>query len=278
MKIFIAALALMSSSAVFAWGATGHRVVGEIATRFLDISVLVKANKLLAGQSLARVSTWPDEIKSDPTSYQQTYNWHYTTWEADAQEHNESDETGASGLLLSSITEQLAVLSDVAASDEKKAYALKFVVHLIGDVHMPLHVGDGTDQGGNLCMVTYMKKTYTLHSLWDEGMIDFTNLSFTELARFVSEGKTVADIRAIRKGTIIDWAFESKNIAATIYPPEVIPSASAAAGRTYCKKEVLPAEMPKLSFEYAYKYYPVVEKRLYEAGVRLAFVLNEYLK
>lgn len=278
MKTFIAALALTASSAVFAWGNTGHRVVGEVATRFLDIDVAVKAHKILKGQSLAHVSTWPDEIKSDPTTYQHTYSWHYTTWQTDVHDHGEAEENTTTGFLLKSINEQLAVLRDPKATDDQKAFALKFVVHLIGDLHMPLHVGNGTDQGGNFCKVTYMGKPYNLHSLWDEGMIEFTNLSFTELARFVSAGKTLEEVKTARNGSMVDWARESKNIVPTIYPADVIPSTDQMSVRTYCKKEVLPEEMPKLSYEYAYKFLPIVEKRLYEAGVRLALLLNQNLK
>lgn len=278
MKTFIAALALMSSSAVFAWGTTGHRVVGEVATRFLDIKVLVKANKLLGGQSLARVATWPDEIKSDPTTYQHTFNWHYTTWETSDHDHSQHEETSTTGLLLKSINDLSAVLRDPAATDEQKAFALKFIVHLVGDIHMPLHVGNGTDQGGNFCKVTYMGKNYNLHALWDEGLIDFTKLSYTELAKFISEGKTADEVRAIKNSSVIDWALESKKIVPTIYPADVAASTDLMSIKNYCKKEVTQEEMPKLSFEYAYKHLPIIEKRLYEAGVRLAVLLNQNLK
>lgn len=278
MKTFISALMLTASSAVFAWGNTGHRVVGQIAERFLETDVAVKAYKILKGQSLAHVSTWPDEIKSEPTTFQHTYIWHYTTWQTEDHDHGEGEESATTGTLLKSINEQLAVLRDPEATDEKKAFSLKFIVHLIGDIHMPLHVGNGTDQGGGFCKVTYMGKPYNLHSLWDEGMIDFTNLSFTELAKFVSEGKTLEDVKSARSGSIVDWARESKNIVPTLYPADVIPSPDQMSIRTYCKKEVLPEEMPKLSYEYAYKFLPVVEKRLYEAGVRLGMLLNENLK
>ena len=216
MKIFIVALALLSSNSVFAWGNNGHRVVGEIATRFLDVDVLVKAHKILKGQSLAQVSTWPDEIKSDPATYQYTFNWHYTTWQTEDHDHSENEETTSTGFLLKSINDQLAVLRDPKASDDQKAFSLKFVVHLIGDIHMPLHVGNGTDQGGNFCKVTYMGQPTNLHALWDEGMIDFLKLSFTELAKFVSEGKSVDDFSVIRSGTVVDWALESKNIVPTL--------------------------------------------------------------
>lgn len=278
MKTFIAALTLMSSSAVFAWGNTGHRVVGEVATRFLEIEVRVKAHKILKGESLARVSTWPDEIKSEPTTYSHTYNWHYTTWQTDDHDHSEHEESATTGLLLKSINDQTAVLRDPKASDEQKAFALRFLVHLIGDIHQPLHVGNGTDQGGNWCKVTFHNKAYNLHALWDEGMIDFTNLSYTELAKFVSEGRTIEDIKLARTGTVVDWARESKEIVPTLYPANVVQSPEPMSIRTYCQKEVKPEEMPKLAYEYSYRFMPIIEKRLYLAGVRLAQILNQNLK
>jgi hypothetical protein len=278
MKTFIAALALLSSGSVLAWGNTGHRVVGEVAAKFLDPHVGYRAHQILKGESLARASTWPDEIKSEPANYSHTYSWHYTTWAQDDHEHSEHEETSSTGLLLTAINQQLAVLSDPKESDDKKAFALRFIVHLIGDVHMPLHVGGGLDQGGNLCKVSYMGRPYSLHSLWDEGMIDFTNLSFTELTRFITEGRSVAEISSIQSGTVVDWAEESKNIVATLYPENVMAPQDPISTRTYCGREVSPEAVPKLSYQYAYQFMPIVEQRLFEAGVRLAMLLNENLK
>lgn len=279
MKTFIAALALMSSGAVFAWGATGHRAVGEIASRFLDVKAGLRAHEILKGMSLAQASTWPDEIKSDPATYSNTFNWHYTTWQTDDHDHSEHDENASTGFLLKAINEQTAVLADPNASDEKKAFALKFVVHLVGDIHMPLHVGNGTDQGGNFCKVQFHGKVVNLHALWDEAMIDFTNLSFTELARFTYERRSLDEIRKAANGSIVDWALESKKIVPGMYPAEVSPTTEPVGTlRTYCKKDVKPEEMPKLAYDYSYKFMPVVEQRIFEAGVRLAKLLNENLK
>lgn len=278
MKTFIAALALMSSSAVFAWGATGHRVVGEVATKFLEVETIGKLNRILKGQSLARISTWPDEIKSEPATYQHTFNWHYTTWQTDVHSHGAENENSSTGFLMTSVEAQTAVLRNPNATDSEKEFALKFIVHLIGDAHMPLHVGNGTDQGGNYCKVTYMGKAFNLHALWDEGMIDFTNLSFTELARFVSQGRTLSEIKDAKNGVLGDWVRESKNLVPTLYPAQVATSTQPISTLTYCEKDA-PAEIqPKLSYEYAYKHLPVIETRLFQAGVRLAKVLNENLK
>jgi hypothetical protein len=276
MKTFLASIILLSSGAVFAWGSTGHRVVGEVASRYLDVSVKLKVHKILKGQSLARVSTWPDEIKSDPASYQYTFNWHYTTWHSEDSEHSESEETASTGFLLKSISEQLSILKDSQSSEEQKSFALKFLVHLVGDLHMPLHVGNGTDQGGNLCQVSYMGKATNLHALWDEGLIDFSKLSYLELAKFVSEGRPLEEMKVARSGGILDWALESKLLVLTLYPADGLTSKDALSSRSYCKKEVHPNEIPKLSYEYAYRFMPVIEKRLFFAGVRLALLLNQH--
>ena len=278
MKHIFILVCLLFSQSVLAWGPTGHRVVGEIATQYLNPKTLKKVESILDGQSLARVSTWSDEIKSDPENYQYTFNWHYTTWSTNDDQHSEHEENPSTGFLLKSIREQLDVLKDRKSSSDKKAFAIKFIVHLIGDLHMPLHVGTGSDQGGNLCKVSFMGRVTNLHSLWDEGMISFTALSFTELARFITEDKTKDDIKHARLGEVLTWAEESKKIVPTLYPAEVVMTSAPLSMKTYCKKDVLAEEMPHLSYEYSYRFMPILNQRLFEAGVRLAKILNENLR
>lgn len=274
MKAFIVSALFISTSA-FAWGPTGHRAVGEIAEKFMNPSALLKARNILKGNSLARAATWPDEIRSEPARYSQTYPWHFTDWADDAHDH---DETNSSGKLMTAIETQLAVLKDPNAASEAKEFALKFIVHLIGDLHQPLHVGNGLDAGGNFCKVTFMGKAMNLHALWDEGMIDFTNLSFTEIAKFVTAGKTVEQVTAARSGTPIDWARESKELRGKVYPANVTEPTAPMSIKAYCQKEVPADQIPKLSYEYSYQFMPIVEERLYLSGVRLAMLLNEALK
>ncbi len=277
MKTFILALSLVSTQA-FAWGPTGHRVVGEVANKFLTPDTVGKVHRILKGEGLARVSTWPDDIKSEPATYSHTFNWHYTTWADEAHDHSAEREDANGGFLLKEINENLSVLKDPKATEEKKAFSLKFIVHLIGDLHMPLHVGGGNDQGGNFCKVTFHGKSTNLHQLWDEGMIDFTNLSFTELARFVSEGRKLTDIQSWKSGDILSWAQESKTIRATLYPEDVTASAAPVSVKKYCLKDAPVEDIPKLGYEYSYKFMPVVEQRLYQAGLRLALLLNQNLQ
>jgi hypothetical protein len=276
MKTLLLALTLLSTNA-FAWGPTGHRVVGAVAEKSLDPKVALKVFEILDGQTLSRVSNWSDEIKSEPETYSYTYNWHFTDWKEEDHVH---DETNSSGKLLTSIKEQLAVLKDPQAAKEKKAFALKFVVHLIGDLHMPLHVGNGLDQGGNKCRVLFHNQQTNLHALWDEGMLEFTKLSFSEMANYVSQGRTREQVAAWRSGDVVEWALESKVLRSKIYPTEVTAPSAVMSVKQYCRSDIkVPTEdMPKLAFEYSYKFVPVMEERLFQAGIRLAMVLNETLK
>ena len=276
MKTLLLALSLTSLNA-FAWGPTGHRVVGAVAERYLEPAIAVKIQKILEGQTLSRVSNWSDEIKSEPETYSHTYNWHYTDWKDEDHQH---DETNSSGKLMTAIKEQMAILKDEKSTLESKNFALKFIVHLVGDLHQPLHVGNGLDQGGNKCRVTFHKKEMNLHQLWDEAMIDFTNLSYSELANYVSQGRTKEEYQSWKKGTPLDWALESKVLRGKIYPADVNPSEKPLTLKQYCRSDIVVAseDMPKLSYEYSYKFVPVVEKRLYQAGLRLATMLNQALK
>lgn len=276
MKTLFIGLLLVSSKA-FGWGATGHRVVGIVAEKLLDPAVAVKILEITKGQSLARVSTWADEIKSAPATYSHTYNWHFTDWKDEDHEH---DETNSTGKLVTSIRQQTAILKDPKSTPDQKDFAIKFLVHLVGDIHMPLHVGNGLDRGGNSCRVTFHGKSINLHQLWDEGMIDFNNLSFTEISNFITQGKAHEDFVAARAGDVIDWARESKAIRATLYPNDVNPPHSPISIKQYCRTDIVvpQQEMPKLGFEYSYKFMPVIEKRLFQAGVRLATLLNQTLK
>src|SRR4051794_5521293 len=98
-------------------------------------------------------------------------------------------------------------------------------------------------------------------------MINFTQLSFTEFSKFISQGRVPSEIDAWKKGGLEDWAKESRLAGEEAYP---------AADRQYCQTNS--ADLPKLGYEYSYKYLPVVERRLFQAGLRLAILLNQHLR
>ena len=238
------------SGNVFAWGANGHRVVGHVAQQHLTKKAKREISKILECNSLAEVSTWMDDIKSD-TSFNHTHDWHWVTI-PDGQKYEQTTKN-PNGDLLSKIEELTAALKDKNLPLEKQQQNLKMLVHLIGDLHQPLHVGGGDDQGGNKVKVDWFGKSSNLHRVWDSDMIDNANVSFMELAYFLGE-PSKAEVKQWQSTTVRDWAYESMT-----YRPQVYN---------------LPADK-KLGYKYSYENFVTVEKRLLQAGIRLAGVLNE---
>ena len=186
-KISCVLIAMFASTVLFAsvttneddWGDTGHRVVGEIANNHLSKRVQRKISKLLNGQSLAMVSTYADAIKSDD-AYRKYGTWHYVNMNDD--ETYETSKKNPKGDLVTGIAKCKEVLMDIASSKEEKVFHLKMLVHLIGDLHQPLHVGRVSDRGGNDFKVQWFYKGSNMHRVWDSEMINSFNMTYTELA------------------------------------------------------------------------------------------------
>lgn len=275
MKLAILILTSLLSSSIYAWGPTGHRVVGEIAQKNLSEKTKEKIKEILKGESLAKIANWPDEIRSEPQTYAQTYVWHYTQWPDQNSEHQETELTG---LLLTYIKFHMDYLKS-DAKPEEKAFSLKFLVHLVGDLHQPFHVGNGLDKGGNACKVVFFNTQTNIHKVWDEDMIDSTKLSFTEITDFNLQGLTLEKKRGIQTGNLLEWTKESKEIRANAYPNELNLSQQQNQNpiKNYCLAEVTLEQMPKISYDYNYKFMTTLNRRLLEGGLRLAWILNQIL-
>lgn len=232
------------------WGATGHRTIGKIAEDYLSGKSKRKIAELLDGQSLALVSTFGDDIKSDKR-YNDFYTWHYVNMPFDVK--YEDSEKNEKGDLVSGIEKCKAVIVDKNASKEDKAFYLKMLVHLIGDLHQPMHVGRSEDKGGNDIQVRWFNDGTNLHSVWDSKMIESYNMTFTELADNTDK-ISKEQVAYLQKGTIADWANETQQLAIKVY-------GSAEVGE-------------KLSYNYMYENFGLVRSQLQIGGIRLAYVLN----
>jgi hypothetical protein len=260
----MAALALLPSPA-FAWGKTGHRVVAAIADRQLSGLARAHVEQILGpGESLDEAANWPDEMRSAPGDFWQktATPWHYVTLNGIVYDHAPSE-----GDALEALNHFSKTLQDPAASREDKQLALRFVVHLVGDLHQPLHNGKCCDKGGNDVKVTWFGKPTNLHVVWDSQIVDEEQLSFTELAAKLE--RHIANDDVIRWWDINprDWMSESAQIRDTLYPPPAKPKK----GQKAKKGQPL---LPDLSYGYVFKFTPVMERRLSQGGVRLAAYLN----
>lgn len=233
------------------WGKTGHRAVGEIATKHLKKKVLKKIDKLLGGESLAFVSTYADEIKSDKR-FNKFYSWHYVNFPMDS-DYN-SSEKNEKGDIVTGINFCVEVLKNKDSSKEDKVFYLKMLVHLIGDLHQPLHVGRAEDKGGNTIQVQWFKKGTNLHHVWDIDMIEKWNMSYMELCDNAKD-LTKKEIQELQNGSILDWIRESRSLAKKVYN-------SVENG-------------DKLSYRYSYDHLETLRTQLQKGGIRLAGILND---
>ena len=233
------------------WGKTGHRATAQIAEGYLTKKAKKQIDKLLQGQGLALVSTFADDIKSD-RDYKSYSPWHYVNFEFDKKYGEETP--SEFGDLVSGINKCVTVLKNESSSEDEKRFYLKMLVHFIGDLHQPLHVGRGEDKGGNDIQVRWFNDGSNLHRVWDSNMIEDFKMSYSELA-VNAEELSKAEVETIRNGELLDWIYESQVLAKKVY-------ASAEVGE-------------KLGYRYMYDYFPVVREQLQKGGIRLAKVLNE---
>lgn len=240
----------LTPSAEQKWGKTGHRVVGEIASQYLNEDVRKAVDRILGPESMAIASYWMDEIRAD-SAYDYTHDWHWVTIpDGMTYEETEKNPNGDIIKALRTLTEDLKEGNLTAKEEAEK---LKMLIHLVGDIHMPLHVGTGEDRGGNDVRVEWFWDSSNLHSVWDSGMIDEYQLSYTELAKSINH-PTEDQVEQWQNSNVMDWATESMALRDQIY------------------------DLPKdksINYEYMYHNFDTVEKRLLQAGVRLAGLLNE---
>lgn len=254
MKFYFFVVLFFLGSMLFAseeeWGKTGHRATGEIAESYLTNKSERKIAEILGGDGLALVSTFGDDIKSDPR-YRKYSPWHYVNIPF-GKTYKEIDKN-PKGDLISGIQKCISVLKDQNSSKEEKAFYLKLLVHFMGDLHQPMHFGLKEDKGGNDFQVRWFNKGSNLHRVWDSDMINSYQMSYSELAENQAE-LSKKQLEQMRSGSLLDWAKESHDLAKKIY-------SSAEIGE-------------KLGYNYMYQWFPMVREQLQKGGVRLAEVLN----
>ncbi|MEM6644596.1 MAG: S1/P1 nuclease [Bacteroidota bacterium] len=236
---------------ICAWGPTGHRVVGLIAEQHLSKKALKNIRKILGAQTLAEVSVHMDFIKSDPT-FRHMSPWHYATI-PEGTNYTDSD-TPAEGDVIITIERLLEELKAKAFTDVDEAFALKCLVHLVGDIHQPLHVGNGEDRGGNDISLDYFWEKSNLHRVWDSGIINQQGYSYTEYVAWINHPAD-DQLKLWKSGNVREWAMESAKL------------------RTQCY-ETMP-ENKRLTYRYNFDNIELLNQRLLQAGVRLAYVLEQ---
>lgn len=241
------------------WGVTGHRVVGAIAQKHLSKKAKKKLRELIGKESLQQWANWPDFIKSDTTgTWTKAGPWHYVNvpgnLDRDAFMAALKNLKGEN--LYTQIKAMTEQLKNESLSTAERQIALRFLIHFIGDLHQPLHVGREADLGGNRIKVTWFDKETNLHSLWDNSLVDFQQYSYSEYAKTLDILSEEVE-NALENSSLEDWFYDSYVLANKVYAS-------------------VPAD-GKLSYKYNYIFKEDLDRQLLKGGLRLAKLLNDAL-
>ena len=174
----------------------------------------------------------------------------------------------------SALNKMKAILKDPSKPIPDRREALFFIVHILGDLHQPLHCAErNNDRGGNLVRVhlpSDSSHVTNLHRVWDTDLVEeaMSNLSMTDFVNRLANGLSMENRKAYRAGTLEQWIIESHMIAREkVYKD---------------KGKEIAAEKKKgihqLSVDYVNEGAEIVEGQLLKGGVRLAQFLNDTLK
>lgn len=252
-RVIIFAIAICATLTSFGWGQKGHDVVAYIAECNLSPKVYQKVTKALGGHSLVYYANWLDNA-SYSDRYRYTKTWHYANVDEgftyDTMAKNEK------GDVVTAIEGLIAEIKSGKLTPEQENVRLRMLIHLVGDIHAPMHAGRLSDRGGNNVIVKFFNQDTKLHSLWDTALVEAAHKwSYTEWEQQLNRYCTADRKAEIAKGSPKDWLNESHTIA----------------------KEIYSASQPKskLSYDYIAYFTPTIEQRLLAGGLRLAKILNE---
>jgi hypothetical protein len=254
-KLLLVAAVIYAPLQSMAWGMEGHRICGQIAEDHLNPKARAAVHAILGNESIAIASNWADFIKSDP-NYKYLSSWHYIDLNkkyaypelvAFLKQDTATD-------AYTKIIYLIGRLKNHDISRTEKLLDLRMLIHIVEDVHQPMHVAHADDQGGNGFKVSWFGKPTNLHSVWDSELIDYQGLSYTEYARSIDH-TTPAEITKWDKEPISMWLYESNQISEVLYT------------------EI--QQNDNLTYKYNFTHIDTLNHQLLKAGVHLAAILNE---
>lgn len=258
MKKIIALFGLVCLSCVLmSWGFFGHKTVATIADRHLTAEAKKAITDLLGNQTIVDVSSWADEVRNQP-EYKSTANWHFVNAPLGLsfKDFKDTLSNSTQGDLLKALNQNEMVIKNPDATKDQKAIALKFIIHLVGDAHQPMHVSRAEDKGGNTIQVQFDGKGTNLHTLWDSRLLDHQGLSIAQIAE--KDDLSRRKIKRLQRAAPIDWLYESYQISSKLYEEIALSN--------------------KVDETYYQTHIGIANERIEMGGIRLAGLLNELFK
>lgn len=248
-------MAALLPGKIMAWGKTGHRIIGEIASLHMSGKALKEVRNILGNESIAIASTWADYIRSD-SNYKFLDAWHYINFKNNLEykEMVKQLEFDSSVNAYTKINFLKDELKRNIHSLQTKAIYLRLLIHLVGDIHQPLHVSPEGTAGGNTIKVKWFGSSSNLHRVWDEQLVEYQQLSYTEYVTSINHIGNERKMK-LQQQPLTEWLFESYLIAQELH--EEISTDNS------------------LGYDYNFKHVETLNNQLLKGGIRLAGMLNE---
>lgn len=241
----------------YGWSKRGHDVVCYIAECNLSDRALERVTDLLGGRSMVYYANWADSAKYTK-EYGYTREWHYFNMERD--DSASTAKRSRKGDVLLAVEALVARMSgdqstSIVPKEMDEQTMLMLLIHLLGDMHQPLHIGRAADEGGGNIPVVFFVESASLHAVWDYHIVaNCHDWSYSEW-QYQIDRVSDEERREIVSGSYADWVDATHPIATEIYKDS--PSGA------------------RLSYDYVKKYTPIIEGQLLAAGLRLASILNQ---
>ncbi|NVM66855.1 hypothetical protein FHW88_005173 [Mucilaginibacter sp. SG538B] len=241
------------SAALISWGYKGHRAVATIAQKHLTSNTAYAVSAYLKGESMADVSTWADEHRNPTTG-----KWHFLNLPLGLNHQQFVDYVNqqSNDNVYGAILKEEAILKDKASTPDQMNSALKYLIHLVGDAHQPMHISRAEDKGGNTIQVRFDNAGTNLHSLWDSKLIDHEGLSEEQIAKQY-DWANETQIKKWQAASPMEWLWESYQISSELYA------------------DIKPGQ--QIDEAYYKQYIQTIHLRIDQAGIRLAGELNKLL-
>ena len=251
-RFWLFVLCAGSLQTALGWGQKGHDVTAYIAECNLTPEAAQEIDRVLDGHSPVYYANWLDSASHTP-EYAYTRTWHYAN--IDEGYTYDTMPKEPAGDVVTAVNDLVAELKSKELSAEKEAEALKMLIHLVGDMHCPMHSGHRSDRGGNTIPVTFFGRPANLHSIWDTSLPEAAHKwSYTEWQNQIDR---LSDDEAtlIESGTPKEWFMETAELCKGIY-------------------EATP-EGTNVSYDYIDRFTTLIEQQFVKGGHRLAKLLNE---
>ncbi len=246
--LIASSLLLLVHDTVFAWSREGHHMVAQIAYQLLSPAAKEKLKVWLGNTSIEDAATWMDEQRGGNNEYKYLTTTHYINIEKGGK-----IDPFQKGNIYTELNTVISELEKGSNPTDLKLN-LMILIHLVGDVHQPLHDGYGNDKGGNSINVSLMGKSTNLHAVWDGAIINKEHITMQTIMNNYSK-LSVAQIAGFKNENVASWIIKSRS-----YLPQIYSFSNSTLDENYIQKAT-----------------PIIVEQILKVGIRLSFILEKVL-